>query len=182
MAKYYSVDPFSLDAESLRSSAEIESLSKELYRANGGTKTGNLAYDYDCLKFLDQNWSISKKKVYLTSVNCFFLQKELNPFQKTVNRRGTEKITYLWNNAYQNLKHDRANSLSHGNVEALFEILAALFILNLYFSNIRYELGKDSAGVKIDWNLGSSIFSASLYIPKQVPKDKSYFKRSDFDN
>ncbi len=37
----------------LRCSAEIESLSKELYRANGGTKTGNLAYDYDCLKFLD---------------------------------------------------------------------------------------------------------------------------------
>ncbi len=68
----------------------------------------------------------------------------MNPFQKTVNRTGTEKITYLWNNAYQNLKHDRANSLSHGNVEALFEILAALFILNLYFSNIRYELGKDS--------------------------------------
>ncbi len=166
----------------LRCSAEIESLSKELYRANGGTKVGNLAYDHDCLKFLDKNWNISKKKVYLTSVNCFFSQKELTPFQKTVNRTGTEKPTYLWNNAYQNLKHDRGNSLSYGNVEALFEILAALFVLNLYFTNINYELGKDAAGTKIDWNLGSSIFSVSFYIPNQVPEDKSYFKTANFDS
>lgn len=166
----------------LRCSAEIESLAKELYRTNGGTKIENLKYDYDCLKFFDQRWSLGSKKVFLTSVNCFFSNREIIPFKKTVNRTGTEKLTYLWNNAYQNLKHDRAKSLEHGNVEALFEILAALFILNVYNSNQKFELGKNENSYKLDRTLGSSIFSVMLYHPSQISQDRSYYKSSDFDS
>jgi len=51
----------------LRAATEIESLAKELYKLNGGTKTDRIKYDEDAIKHLNQIWSLEKKVVIISS-------------------------------------------------------------------------------------------------------------------
>ena len=145
----------------LRAAAEIESLSKELYKLHGGTKIKGLKFDEDAIKHLNNLWLLDKKVVMISSPNCFQTNRILMPFVKSEIRSasGTGKMTYSWNNAYQNLKHDRVNSMCFGNLKYLFDILAALFVLNIYYKNEVIQLGKDKDGISFPANMGSSIFS-----------------------
>lgn len=166
----------------LRCCAEIESLAKELYKNNGGTKKSGIKYDYDALKFLDDNWMISKKKVLISSINCFFSKVELTPFAKDTPKTDSPgKLTYMWNNAYQNLKHDRRNGLQHGNVEALFEAAAALYILNIYFKDKGFELQDDFSGDSLDLSEGSSIFSIECNNGAIYDSTRQFNKATGFD-
>lgn len=166
----------------LRCCAEIESLAKELYKNNGGTKKSGIKYDYDALKFLDDNWMISKKKVLISSINCFFSKVELTPFAKDTPKTDSPgKLTYMWNNAYQNLKHDRRNGLQHGNVEALFEAAAALYILNIYFKDKGFELQDDFSGDSLDLSEGSSIFSIECNNGTIYDSTRQFNKATGFD-
>lgn len=146
----------------LRAAVEIESISKELYTLNGGVKVADIKYDEDALKYLNTLWKLDKKVILISSINCFQSNKILKPFEKNTIRSGQTRLTFGWNNAYQNLKHDRGNSLSFGNLKYLFEIMAALFILNIYFKDESYELGKDSRATIFPTNIGSEIFSIKL--------------------
>ena len=148
----------------LRAAAEIESISKELYKTNGGTKTGDFKFDDVAIKHLKNIWLLDHKKVIISSPHCFQSNKILTPFVKNEPRTAsaTGKQTYSWNNAYQNLKHDRAQSMSFGSVRYLFDILAALYLLNVYYRNERIPLEKDSAGVNFPRNMGSSLFSVEI--------------------
>ena len=169
----------------IRAAAEIESLSKELYRANGGTKnSAAIKYDDDAIKLLNNRWQLEQKKVIISSAHCFQTNRVLKPFVKNEVRTAssTGKHTYSWNNAYQNLKHDRGNSMKFGSVRYLFDILAALFVLNLYHRDEVIKLGKDQAGVGFPLNMGSSLFSVEICAGPNYDGKGVYKKKANFDS
>ena len=149
----------------LRAAAEIESLSKELYLKNGGNSKKNLKYDSDALKFLNKKWKLENKEVLLTSPNFFFTKHELTPFVKNTVSDHHGYLTFLWNNAYQNLKHDRVNKFKSGNVENLIEIMSALYLLNIYKKEEVISFGNDIKGRIFDRRLESDLFSIKIFNP-----------------
>jgi len=166
----------------IRAVTEIESISKELYKTSGGAEKGKIHFDRVAIKHLNGLWNLDKKVVIISSPNIFLANKILKPFEKNELKTGSKKPeqTFDWNNAYQNLKHDRANSLKYGSIKYLLSAMAALYILNVYFKNDVFNLGKDSAGATFPVNLGSEIFSIKLhYNPNHSLKD-FYTKSSDF--
>lgn len=165
----------------LKASAEIESISKELYKDNGGTKTTKIRYDVDALEFLDNLWILNKKIVIISSYNSFQSIRKLQPFVKSEISSFHKKATYSWNNSYQNLKHDRANSLHFGSLKYLFDIAAALFVLNLYYKNEIYKLEKDSKATNFPINMGSELFSIKLHKWFRYDAKLNYGKKQDFD-
>ncbi len=165
----------------LRASAEIESISKELYKSNGGMKTGNIKYDEDAIKHLNTLWSLDKKVVLISSPNCFQSNRELIPFVKNEPRASNGRMTFTWNYSYQNLKHDRGNSLHFGSVKYLFDIMAALFILNLYFKDETYDFEKDSKATSFPINMGSELFAIKLHKWTSYDGKGTYKKNSDFE-
>ncbi len=167
----------------LRAASDIESLAKELYRHNGGKKTNNIKYDEDAIKHLNGLWKLESKVVIVSATNCFQsrAKKFLKPFQKNVKRTGTERMTFGWNNAYQHLKHDRANSLEYGRLEYLFDIMAALYLLNIYYRGENFKLGKDMTGSTFRTNIGSDIFSVMLHNSHSWRPDGLYNTLPNFD-
>lgn len=164
----------------LRAAADIESLSKEMYKLNGGTK--ELSFD-DALKKLNQAWKLDQKVVVISSASCFQSNRELLPFLKNEPRTHSKnsRLTYTWNNAYQNLKHDRGNSIEFGNLGYLFDIMAALFLLNIYYKDTVYQLQRDHAGDSFSTSLGSRIFSIKLKTGTSHDGSGKYIKADDFD-
>ena len=61
----------------IRTTVEIESISKELYFREGGTKPDDkdLYFDTDCLALLESKWSLSKKSSYGFKSNIIFGRK-----------------------------------------------------------------------------------------------------------
>jgi hypothetical protein len=165
----------------LRASTEIESLSKELYKIYGGTKTINIKYDEDALTYLNDIWRLQEKKVILSSYNCFTTNKIIEPFKKSEVRTGSSRLTYSWNNSYQNLKHDRANSLNFGSVKYLIDVTAALYVLNIYYKKDVFDLNENANGSNFDNSLGSSIFSVMLHVNQGISVGKDYSKNQDFN-
>lgn len=163
----------------LRSSAEIESISKELYKKEGGSKP-NITFD-DAIKYLNKIWLLDKKVILISSSSCFQTKKILTPFIKNERKTSNGKLTYSWNNSYQNLKHDRANSLPFGSLKYLFDIMSALFILNIYFKNEVFELKRIHLAHNFPLNLGSKIFSIKLHKWKSYDGQFTYMKDEDFD-
>lgn len=165
----------------LRAAVEIESISKDLYLLNGGNKSQQIKYDEDAIKNLNRLWNLEKKIVIISSSNCFLSSRIIYPFSKKEKRRGFERLTYGWNNAYQNLKHDRANSLSFASVKYLFEIMAALFILNIYFKDEVFNLERNSQSTDFPVNLGSEIFSINMHKWFSYDGQDKYGKKKNFD-
>lgn len=165
----------------IRISVEIEALSKELYKNAGGNMRllddeGNerdLMFDSDCIQFLDINWGITKKRVNVVCPNFYFTKTEnleLQPL-KDCNKHGQGR----WKKAYQAVKHDRVNSLDAGNVGNMIRALAALYILNIYYRNEKYEIGTMLNTNPFDTRMGSDIFSLLL-----VRADKYNFNNGQF--
>ena len=165
----------------LRASVEIESIAKELYKLNGGTKTNNIKYDEDAIKYLNELWLLDKKVVLISSINCFQSNKQLKPFEKNEKKTINGRLTFSWNNSYQNLKHDRANSLKFGNVKYLFDIMSALFVLNLYFKDESFDFEKDGKATNFPINMGSEIFAIKLHKWSSYDAKGVYTKNTDFD-
>lgn len=167
----------------IRTVVEVESISKELYFQNGGTKQNDidLFFDTDCLDLIETKWLLSKKKVQISASNFYFNlddNKILTPLYK-VNKRGTSSSDWL--RAYQAVKHNRALSLKKGNLRNLIRALAGLYVLNLYYKDNLYDLGKDEKGTNFDSTLGSAIFSIKTHINQSISIDKEYTKNPDFD-
>ena len=145
----------------LRCCVEIEAISKELYYENGGEKhrgDNSILFDEDCLKLIDIKWETHRKVVMIVSPDFSFTRDEnriWRPLKNAHKRQGT-----YWQRAYQAVKHDRYSSLSRGNVKALIQALAALFLLNLYYRN-------DSWATKLkdinnaDYSMGSNAFAVT---------------------
>lgn len=165
----------------LRASAEIESISKELYKLNGGSKTIKIKYDTDALEYLNNLWKLDLKVVILSSINCFQTNKELKPFLKNEISTFHGKQTYSWNNSYQNLKHDRANTLQYGSVKYLIDIMASLYVLNIYYKNESILLYKDGNAINFPINMGSELFSVKLHKWFSYDGNHNYGKKDFFD-
>lgn len=64
------------------------------------------------------------------------LKKEhtkIQPFLKIKDSKNN-KCTYEWDEAYQNLKHDKGNAIEKfGTIKSLFSVMAALYLLNIYY-------------------------------------------------
>jgi len=160
----------------LRSVSEIESISKELYYQYGGTKKGNIHFDYEALSYLDDLWNLSSKIILITSLHSFQSVKVITPFNKDFNR--AKGNTYSWNNAYQALKHYRAENLKLGTIDNLFKAASALYLLNIYFKDQVFPLGSDCSGLNFPINLGSDIFSIKVH---NGGNGEDFQKRKDFD-
>ncbi|MCI2110830.1 MAG: hypothetical protein LKK13_00585 [Bacilli bacterium] len=147
---------------------QIEAISKELYFENGGTKArgdNSIYFDEDCLKLIDIKWQ-THNKVVMVVYPGFNLTKEENFILKPLKEAHKRQGTY-WERAYQAVKHDRYVSLPKGNIKALINAMAALYLLNLYYrkdSFITSYLGIS----KIDFSIGSRLFSVKPPVVKEI--------------
>lgn len=164
----------------LRAAIEVESIAKDLHLMNGGVDKKNLKYDEEALKYLNSLWKLDKKILIQNSSNIFTTKNTLIPFLK--NTKGANgKLTYSWNNAYQNIKHNRAGSLEHGCLKNLIEILGALYILNLYYKDETFDFGNENERNNFSTQLNSKLFSVNYHKPKFY--DGWIFDRnSEFDS
>lgn len=168
----------------IRTVVEIESLAKNLYFSNGGSKPDdkNLYFDTDCMAHLVDIWDIDKKVVLVSSPNIFLTEETnliLAPLHKS-NKRGSSSAD--WCKAYQAVKHNRVRELNRGNLKHFLRALAALYILNLYFKGEKINFitpGKDQFQ---DFSFGSQIFS--VLKPNNISSfstDGTYPKGADFE-
>lgn len=167
----------------LRTVVEIESVVKELYFLNGGTKTDDkdLYFDTDCIELIETKWKLSKKQVLVSAYNFYFLNDEnkiLTPLYKA-NKRGSSSSD--WQKAYQSVKHNRAKNLTSGNLKNLIRSMAGLYILNIYYKETLYDLEKDASATNFDNSLGSTIFSIKIHVNNSINTNSDYEKNSDFD-
>lgn len=143
----------------VRCCVEIEAISKEMYYDNGGTKARgsiDLYFDTDCIALLNQKWNLSNKVVMIVASNFNLLKDEnlnLTPLNNADKRSKT-----IWTKAYQAVKHDRYNSLYLGNIKALINAMAALYLLNIYYRDIKLTV-KYMDIHNLDMSFGSKIFS-----------------------
>ena len=168
----------------IRTVVEIESLAKNLYFANGGTKADgkDLYFDTDCMAHLVNIWDIDKKVVLVTSSNLFFedeANRILTPLHKS-NKRGTSSAD--WCKAYQAVKHNRLKELKKGNLKHFIRALAALYILNLYYRDEKVLFIDGGKEHTHDFSFGSLVFSVMK--PNnisQVTIDGIYPQGKDFE-
>ncbi len=155
----------------IRTSVEIEAISKELYFQNDGLelrgedgKKREVFFDTDCLEFLNKKWLLSEKKVLVSAATFYFKEVEnkvLTPLKKA-NKRGSSGAD--WKIAYQAVKHNRARNLDNGNIKVLIRAMAALFLLNLYYRDEKITLGTFNQNDGFETGFGSEIFSIkSIY-------------------
>ena len=143
----------------VRTCVQIEAVSKELYYENGGTKprgSNTIFFDEDCLKLIDIKWETSNKRVMVVSPQFNLTKDEyrvLRPLKDAHKRQGT-----YWERCYQAVKHDRYGSLCCGNVKALIQAMAALYLLNVYYRNESWVIKYQDLS-KHDFSLGSSLFA-----------------------
>ena len=165
----------------VRTVTEVESISKDLYRLNGGSENvcgKYLHFDYVCLKYLNQIWGLSKKKVFLSSPSFYLENKEYLDLTPLVDaEKGKQNV---WLDAYQAVKHDRANNLKKGSVKNLLQALAGLFVLNVYFKNESYSFKSGRIG-EFDCSLGSRLFSIKVHPVQGLGLDNVYHKNDWFD-
>lgn len=138
---------------------QIEAISKELYfRLNGPKKRGDseIKFDNDCLRNINIRWKTDNKCVYVVAPFLNLKREEnrvLKPLRKAYKGQGT-----YWAKAYQAVKHDRYYYLHMGNVKALIQALAALYLLNVYYSNEAWTIQYKDLD-KQDFSMGSALFS-----------------------
>lgn len=167
----------------IRTCVEIESISKELYFMEGGTKPddNNLFFDTDCLALLESKWQLSKKVVMISNSNLYLTEENniyLTPLHKSF-KRGSSSSDWL--KAYQAIKHNRVKSLSKGNLKHLIRSMGALYLLNIYYRNPVIKLDNDCSAISFEANVGSSIFSIEFLPFEGFTKDGNYFKPDDYD-
>lgn len=146
----------------VRVCVEIEAISKELYFENGGTKPRNsndIYFDTDCLALLNKLCNTDKKVVKIVATS-FNLTKEENKILTPL-KNAYKRSKIYWAKAYQAVKHDRYKSLHFGNVKALLQSMGALFLLNIYYKDIKLTT-KYLELHKLDMGFGSKIFTLEL--------------------
>lgn len=167
----------------IRTVVEVESITKELYFLNGGTKADDkdLFFDTDCIEHLENKWKLSKKLIFVSSPNLYFdidENKILNPLNKS-NKRGSSSSDWL--KAYQAVKHNRGKNLKKGNLKHLIRALGGLYILNIYYRDTTFNLEKDGTGTNFDASLNSELFSVKLHASQTISIDKDYTINPDFE-
>jgi len=122
----------------IRASTELESLAKDIYRREVGTEPSKSG---DCFIWLNNHWQITKKEIVISTPYSYFVQSykpTLVPFD--YNATDDEKnIDYSerknFYSAYNSIKHDRVKNIKKANINILIRVMAALYLLNVYFKN-----------------------------------------------
>lgn len=149
----------------IRTSVEIEAISKELYLKNGGEEIkpeSDMFFDTVCLQFLEEQWNISKKCVLVNGVYFYFDKEEnkiLTPLNKA-NKRGLSGAK--WKQAYQAVKHNRSKNYKLGNMKNCIAALAALYLLNIYYKDEVFQFSDLKDVNNFDQTQGSKIFSIMI--------------------
>ena len=150
-----------------RCAIEIEAISKDLYVVAGGLpilgengQERNLFFDTDCIQLLDKKWGICKRIAIITAPNFYFDKTENKQFcpLKKANKHGECD----WKRAYQAVKHNRVGDLEKGNIKHLLKAMAALFLLNIYYKDICFEISPNLA--LPDLSFGSDLFAITSTI------------------
>lgn len=157
----------------LQAASQMESLAKKLYtnetqewyEANCNWEI-NLHFDFDCIKKFIKDWHINKKTIELKGSDLRLL-----PFIKNTKKFASPKLTFYWNSWYQYLKHDLLNSQEKANIKCLLNIMAALFLLNLYQGKSIIKMWIDKS---VD-NLNELIWSNLFYVDAWE-KDSAVYK------
>ncbi|MBF1406502.1 MAG: hypothetical protein HXN23_09845 [Porphyromonas sp.] len=174
----------------VRTVIEIESISKELYFREGGkwpldedsikreekseteegsgedsSRNKNVQphpyFDTNCLDFLENKWTLSERMVVISTPRLYLVKEPNMCFKplKGASKRGKPS----WKKAYQDVKHNRGQSLKKGTLDNVIHALGALFLLNLYYKDQRFDLYKDEEPRDFDEHLGSSIFTVKIH-------------------
>lgn len=165
----------------IRCAVEIEAISKDLFFRVGGTvpPDGTLYFDTHCLQLLEERWLLSRKTLILSASNFYFENRENRIITPLLNANRRGKCD--WKKAYQAVKHNRTNDLQQGNIKNLLKALGALFILNIYYKNIVYNLERDNTGTNFIMSLGSDIFNIKLHRWAGYDGNHNYIKKNDFE-
>lgn len=160
----------------IRASTELESLAKDIYRREVSTeplKSG------DCFIWLKDHWQITKKEVAITTPYSYFVQSykptlvpfDYNPTDDEDNIDYSERRNFY--SAYNSIKHDRVKNIKKANINILIRVMAALYLLNVYFKNQTLPVENIGFnGESIDELLGleSNLFSVRVFY---TPRDKT---------
>lgn len=101
-----------------------------------------------------------QKVVYVVTPAFYFTQQEnliLKPLKNC-----DKPSKGRWKKAYQATKHNRVESMRAGNIGNLKRAMAALYILNIYYRDEKFDVGTIVKADPLDARLGSEIFSVSL--------------------
>lgn len=168
----------------VRTAIEFESLAKELFYANGGVKPvdRDLYFDTDCMGLLESKWLLSKKTIYINTPYFYFSDPSnstLTPLRNTFKRR---KSASKWQRAYHAVKHDRIHNLKKGNIFNLINALGALYILNIYYRDAKFDSVSDNNASNVDWGLGSEVFAVKISCESSgASNEQIYVKKKDYD-
>lgn len=155
-------------------STQIESLFLELYKIEFKETTDTVA---TTIREINNKWNLSDKKVRIISKNMYFT--DVNGFGSAfapMAYKSNDENDYY--SAYCAVKHNRVNALYKANINVLIRALAALFILNVYYSFEKVEVDEIA---KYDFSFDSDIFSLEYSLNEYsssavliVEEDKEY--------
>lgn len=156
---------------------EIEALSKELYKQEGGTNSLNKAYfDKDCLNHLEQKWHLGEKAVMVTTTHLYLSNADNLLLHPLYEANLIKKCD--WKLAYQAVKHNRMNCLKDGTLKNFIRAMAALYLLNIYYQDQVIYL--DNNLHNLDSTFGSTFFSLKVHKFPGIDATKEYKKNKDF--
>lgn len=101
-------------------------------------------------------------------------------FKKGKPGREKDKDNYLWNEVYQALKHHRGENIKLGSIRNLFDIMAALFVLNLYYSDTSYDLDQSGSWKNQNNDTGSEIFGIKMHKYSSEIPNYHFQRTADF--
>lgn len=145
----------------IRTSIEIEAISKDLYLKYGGDEIdpeAEMYFDTVCLDYLEKKFNLSKKCVMINGISVSFIKDEninLTPLKKA-NKRSTSGAK--WKQAYQAVKHNRSKNYKLGNMKNCISAMAALYLLNLYYKDEVVQFVDQKEVNSFDQTQGSDIF------------------------
>lgn len=130
---------------------QIESLFLELYQGELEKTADNIG---TAISKIDQKWNLSAKQVSIISKNMYFTDSNGfgNEFAPMAYKPHDKNDYY---SSYCAVKHNRINSLHRANINVLIRALAALFILNSYYSFEKVEVDEI---YDYDFSSGSDVF------------------------
>lgn len=158
-------------------STQIESLFLELYKNEFKSDPNTIGI---AISEIEGKWNLSTKRVKIISKNMYFTD---------VNGFGSEFAPMAYKSHDENdyyssycaVKHNRIDTIHKANINVLIRALAALFILNAYYSFEKDVIDNVS---EFDFSLDSDMFMADFSINSYssnsiliVVEDEEYLKK-----
>jgi hypothetical protein len=139
-----------------RCSTELESIAKDIYRSETEKEPKNAG---ECIAMLEKEWLINKKHVILSSP-YFYFQKHFKPSFAPFDYGRDDPNNYY--EAYNAVKHDRVKNINKASINTLVRVMAALYLLNIYYKDDNFRIKPTTIRSDFDSALGSDCFSIKL--------------------